>query len=62
MLAVAFLAFVMASLARDVWPDFMKTLSEGNNPYIMGASLGGAALLFWIIGLVIGRSTTGPRA
>jgi hypothetical protein len=61
MLAVGFLAFVLAAIARDTWPTFLADIAVGNTPYYLGAGLAGAAVLFWVVGLVIGRSMGSSR-
>ena len=55
----AFVAFLLASVARDTWPSFMSSMSDGNGPYIMGGVLAGAAVVFGVIGLIVGRSAAG---
>lgn len=60
-LTVALLAVVLAAIARDIWPSFLVTLSQEQNPYFLAGGLAGAAILFWIIGMAVGRSAAGPR-
>ncbi|MDD4890008.1 MAG: hypothetical protein PHU85_08765 [Phycisphaerae bacterium] len=61
LVAAALLGVVVTAIARGIWPSYLETLAQGNNPYIFGGALGGAAVVFWIIGMVIGKSTSGPR-
>ena len=49
----AFVAFLLASLARDTWPAFMSSVMNDNGPYILGGVLAGLTAVFGVIGLVI---------
>lgn len=60
-LAALFLGLVVAAVSQDVWPDFLKSLAEGNNPYLLGGGLVAVMAVFGVIGLLVGRSTSGPR-
>jgi hypothetical protein len=61
-LIAAFVAFLVASLARDTWPAFMSSVMNDNGPFVLGGVLAGLTAIFGVVGLVIGRSTAGPRA
>lgn len=60
-LAALFLGLVITAVSQDVWPDFLKSLAEGNNPYLLGGGLVAVMAVFGVIGLLVGRSTSGPR-
>ena len=61
LLAGGLLAVFVTVIFRDIWPDFMKTMAKDNNPYLLGGALAGLAIVFGVIGMVIGKSTSGSR-
>ena len=62
LLVAAFAALVVTAIAMGLWPDFLQTMAKENNPFIFGGGAAAAAILFWVIGMVIGRSGSGRRA
>ncbi len=60
-LASALLGVVVTSIGRNFWPDYLNSLSQGNNPIFLAGGLAVAAVLFAVIGMVVGKSAGGPR-
>lgn len=56
LLVAAFLAFMLAAVATGVWPGFLASLSEGSNPMIFGAVSLGVAVVFAVVGGLIGKT------
>lgn len=62
LVAAAMLAVIVTAIARGVWPTFLVRLAEGNTIYMVAGGLGAGAVVFWLIGLFIGKAMSGPRA
>ncbi|MCG3177792.1 MAG: hypothetical protein BIFFINMI_00112 [Phycisphaerae bacterium] len=56
-----FLGIIVVSLANNTWPSFLDSIAEGNTPIVVGVVMAALAGAFGVVGLLIGKSTSGPR-